>query len=256
MLEEWLKGSEWSALLDLVSPKFFDVLPARELQREVRALAGNYVNRSRQADVRARLNALLERRGLPLRLRSEGTVAQRGANLDHGQVVLRLYFLQLFESHDTLLDLRYLRFSDTGHGLQWDPKPLYIRWDPAFLDPLRRLYTAFYDDRQEAFRIALGELDLSPAEASLRKSFGGSQQHAVVFRVAEFRQAFHEAFRQCQRGGCVLHRNFVSLGVYLACLYQHLQTVGGAHDVRAAFAAVRVEAAPESVSSDDAPVER
>jgi lysophospholipase L1-like esterase len=240
MLEKWLKGGEWSMLLDLVSPRFFDVLPARELEREVRALGGNYVNRSRFHAARGRLDALLAQSGLPVRLESERAFDPRCPALERGQAVLRLYFLQLMSGPDALLDLRYERFSAEGHGLRWDPGPLYVCWDPAFLESVRRLYAAFYEDRPEAFRAALGELHLLPAEAALRRSFGGSEaQHAVVFRGAEFRQAFHEAFLQCQRSGCVLHRNFASLGLYLACLYQHLEKIGGAHDVRAAFFAAR-----------------
>ncbi|MBN1609184.1 MAG: hypothetical protein JW940_21320 [Polyangiaceae bacterium] len=240
MLAEWLKGSEWSILLDLVSPKFFDVLPARELQREIRALGSNYVNRSRLGAVRARVDALLEQSRLPVRLRAERALAEGEPDMERGQAVLRLYFLQLMSGPDALLDLRYQCFHAAARGLQWDPAPLYVCWDTAFLEPMRRLYAAFYEDRQEAFGAALGELGLSPAEAALRRSFGGSeQQDAVVFRTVEFRQSFHEAFRQCQRSGCVLHRNFASLGLYLACLYQHLEAIGGPHDVRAAFFAVR-----------------
>lgn len=246
MLEKWLKGSEWSELLDLVSPRFFEVLPARELQREIRTLAAHYVSRSTQAAFRVRLGALLERSGVPVRLGSEEASLGDLVAMDRGQAVLRLYFLQLMASPEALLDLRYHRFQDTGRGLLWEPRPLYVRWDPAFLDPLRRLYSAFYEDRDEAFRAALGELELAPAEAALRQSFGGSRQNAVRFSVAEFRQAFHDAFLECQRSGCVLHPNFASLGVYLACLFQHLETVGAAHDVRAAFFAVRSTLEPPS----------
>jgi hypothetical protein len=253
MLEKWLKGSEWSALLELAPPRFLDVLPARELQREILALGSNYVNRSRHAAVRARLDALLERSGLPVRLRAERAFAEGESVMERGQAVLRLYFLQLMSSPEALLDLRYQRFRDTGRGLRWDPAPLYLCWDTAFLDSVRRLYVAFYDDQQEAFRAALGELDLLPAEAALRKSFGGSeQQHALVFRAVEFRQNFHEVFRQCQRSGYALHRNFVSLGIYLAFLYQHLEAIGGAHDVRAAFFAVRASAVGQQEAASHA----
>jgi hypothetical protein len=240
MLEKLSKGSEWSALLELVSPKFFDVMPARELQREVRVLASNYMNHSKHTAVRTRIGALLEHSGLPVRLGAGSPMTEEEADMGRGQAVLRLYFLQLMSSPEALLDLRYQRFRAPGRGLVWDPAPLYLRWDATFLASLRRLYVAFYEDREEAFRAALGELELLPAEAALRKSFGGSErQHAVIFRTAEFRESFQEAFRQCQRSGCVLHRNFASLGLYLACLYQHLETIGGSHDVRAAFSAAR-----------------
>ena len=143
MLEKWSQGSEWSALLELVSSQFFDVLPARELQREVRMLARNYANRSRHAAVRTRLGGLLEHSGLPVWLREGRALAEGEPVMDRGQAVLRLYFLQLMSSPETLLDLRHQRFRDTGRGLQWDPAPLYIRWDTTFLDSVRRLYVAF-----------------------------------------------------------------------------------------------------------------
>jgi hypothetical protein len=239
MLEGWSKGSEWSSMLDLVSPKFFDVLPARELQREIRTLVANSLHRSRYVALRARLETATARCGLPVWLSADQAHVARDPAIDRDQALLRLYFLQLMASPEALLDLRYERFREVDRGLVWEPRPLYVCWEPGFLDRVRRLYVAFYEEGEQAFRAALRELDLAPAEQSLRESFGGTEQRAVVFRTGEFRRAFHRAFLECQHGGSVLHRHFASLGLYLGCLYQHLEAVGGAHDVRAAFAAVR-----------------
>ena len=49
-------------------------------------------------------------------------------------------------------------------------------------------------------------------------------------------EAFHDIFVRCRDQGVSLHRNFLPLGIYLACLHDHLGTLGGGpFDVRTAF---------------------
>ena len=65
--------------------------------------------------------------------------------------------------------------------------------------------------------------------------FGGGNQQAVVFDPVEFRQTFHRVFVACRDANATLPGGFVPLGLYLAMLYDHMASLGGTWDVRAAY---------------------
>ena len=70
-----------------------------------------------------------------------------------------------------------------------------------------------------------------------RQHFGSGDQRSVTFSLAHFRSTFHETFLICKREGVRLSAEFVSLGLMLACLYEHLEKLNADFDVRAAYAA-------------------
>lgn len=240
--QRWLRGSDWPDLLGLVSPKLFDVLPPWPLARQAAELGKNYFDSSAFAETRRRISGRIARSGLGITLREPRTVpTSRG--LDRPRAVLGLYFFQLFAGEEALLDLRRRTFAPEGDVLAWDPRPLFVRWQPAFLKQLRALYSGFYDGDEDRYQTALTELGIAPAESLFREHFGGSQVEAARFRVEDFRQTFHRVFLLCHEAHVTLHPNFVPLGVYLAGLYRHLEQMGGAYDVRAAFLEARASAA-------------
>ena len=65
--------------------------------------------------------------------------------------------------------------------------------------------------------------------------FGEDDQRAVRFRSTVFHSTFHQAFVSCRDAGVSLHRNFLALGIYLACLYDLLEALDLEFDVRDAF---------------------
>ncbi|MEO0323313.1 MAG: hypothetical protein AAF447_10180 [Myxococcota bacterium] len=242
MIWSLLRGTEWSMLLDVVSPSFFEVLPAGRVAGAVKDLAGSMRSTRRAQEAREARGAALRMSGLPIVLdddaQSLAKATPAGRDPDRqarGQRLLELYFHQLYAGEVTLLDLRPERSVALGETLRWDPGNLHVRWAEDFLPAMRDLYAGFYRDDEARFQSALEALDLVAAEDVFRRQFGDGDQRAVRFEVAAFRSTFHEAFLRCKEAGQQLHGDFVALGVYLATLYLHLEALGGTFDVRDAF---------------------
>jgi hypothetical protein len=242
MVMRTLRGTEWSQLGDYVSPSFFEVLPARALWAQLRELGGNARDGRGFAVAGRAVEAHLASIDCPVRVGAEAEGAAPGLDVldqtarhDRGQRVLEVYFAQLAGAPATILDLRASRFEGGGDDLRWRPRPLWIRWDDDFLEGLRDLYAGFYEGDDARFQGALAGLGLSAAEDVFREHFGGDDQSAVRFEAAKFQATFHEAFVRCRDEGVRLHRNFLALGIYLGCLYDHLEALGLAFDVRAAW---------------------
>jgi len=243
MIGKLLRGTEWSQLRDLVSPTFFEVLPAGRLAGQVGELASNYGSRSGFKDARGTRADALAEAGLGVALDDDARALakERPAGADpareaRGQRLLELYFHQIFHGQTTLLDLRPERAAlDDDEVLRWAPAAMWITWKPDFIEPLRELYAGFYEDEDARFLAALDRLSIRPAEDTFRRQFGAGDQSAVSFDVAAFRDTFHEAFIRCRDAGAQLHPNFLALGIYLATLYLHLEELGGTFDVRTAF---------------------
>ncbi len=243
MIDSILGKGDWADLKDFLTPTVFDVLPARAVQRQVTELLGG---RLRPAEVkRAR-----ERLGVEgIRVADDrARVAERVEQLDEaararrGQRVITLYFHQLVHHDVALLDLRADRFLQEGGGSAWRPGWMHVRWDPDFLVALRDLYAGYYLGDTPRFDAAIVRLSLAPARDVFLAHFGGGDQREVRFERSTFVRTFHDAFLACRDasaapGAAPLHRNFLALGLYLATLYEHLERLGLAFDVRAAYTA-------------------
>ena len=233
-----MRGGEWSDLLDLVSPSFFDVLRPRDLQRQVHRLTTNYVRRQAFVRTKERLERQLREVRLPIRFGAQ-TDTDTSDPRQRGQWILELFFRQLLHADETLLDLRFERFGERSSGLVWNPRPLLVQWDADFLDTLRHLYVGYYEGDTAGFRGALEGLGLGCAEESFATQFARGRQQSVAFRLSDFRRTFHDTFVQCRDCNAMLHGGFVPFGIYLAFLYEHLERLGGEHDVIRAFRAAR-----------------
>lgn len=245
MILRMLRSTEWGQLLDFVSPSFFEVLSARALAGAARDLIASTRD---AAGFRAAARGIADRlaaRAMPVRLELDagGAAASpalapgRDARIARGQLVLRLYFEQILGADAALLDLRGARFAVRGDTLVWTPSRGFVRWDPAFVDAIRRMYRGFYAGDTAAFRTALADLHLDAAADLFLDHFGAGDQSAVRFEMAHFTRSFHAVFLRCREHGVRLHPNFVALGVYLAALYEHLEVLDVPLDVRGAFAA-------------------
>lgn len=234
MLHALVRNTEWGPLLDLLSPAFFDVIPARALFGELRGLSSRYVRHAALTEAYDQRSRLLERERLPFELvralprRSEDI--QDGAR---GEDILALYFHQILGEGPVLLDLRRTAFARRdGHWL-WKPEPAIGLWDDEFRAGCRALYEGFYLDDPARFSRGARALGLGQAEAELRAQFGDT--HAVSFSLREFQRRFHAVFKRCKETKSQLHPNFLTLGLALATLYEHLEAIGAPLDVNAAF---------------------
>jgi hypothetical protein len=239
MLWTLIRQTQWKPFVDLMSPSFFQVVPAGPLVAELR----RFVALSRSAPeferAVAHRRSSLERAGLPIRL-ATSAAPNRSASTNatlRGQRVLELYFHQVFSDGLTLLDLRRARFQEEGEGLVWAPSGALAEWSPAFRSAVQALYRGFYGDDDVLLREGLASLGLSRAEGEIRSQFGEGQQRAVRFSLKDFQQKFHDVFVRCQATGSRIDIGFVPLGLCLATLYEHLEALGEPFDARAAFEA-------------------
>lgn len=242
MLKRLLDGTDLGQLRDMVSPAFFDVIPARVLWKQGRALAARYRDERAYAEALTHRATTLGAADLGVQIGSiDPATSERVEDpRARGQAVLRLYFHQIFTAGPALLDIRKQRFAHRtdGDGFIFDPGHISIEWDDDFREALSGIYLGFYGEDDERFMESLDRLDLRCAEQTFRQQFGSGDQRSVHFEMKSFIGTFHEAFVACREAGDSLHPNFLALGIYLAFLYDHLESLGGGpFDVRAAFEA-------------------
>jgi len=242
MFKRLLDGTDLGQLKDMVSPAFFDVIPTRVLWKQGRALAKRY------RDQRAYTEALTHRattlNAAELGVNIGAIVGDESDRVEdataRGEALLRLYFHQILVPGPALLDIRCHRFArrEDGDGYVFDPGHISVEWDAEFREGLSGIYRGFYGDDDELFVESLDALDLRCAEETFRQQFGEGDQHAVRFEMKTFISSFHDAFVACREAGEQLHSGFLAFGIYLAFLYDHLESIGGGpFDVRSAYEA-------------------
>jgi hypothetical protein len=237
----------WEDLISLATPSFLKLLPARDVERALLTLVKNRRDHERLEAARFARGDALARAELPIVLDARKWRAARetefmgalsGLQLPPREVgarVLRLYFHQLYDPHPTLLDVRSAVFAQKDGELRWSGGSLFIEWDAAFLAGVRELYLGYYRKDRPRFRRALAPLGLVSVEHELWRRFEGSDPENQGFALGEFRRTFVGLLARCRETGAHLHPDFVPLGIYLTCLYEHLGACGGAHDILAAF---------------------
>ncbi|HEY5955208.1 MAG TPA: hypothetical protein VIV60_01595 [Polyangiaceae bacterium] len=248
-----LAGSDWSHLLSVLSPSFFDVVSARDLSVRAAELARNWFDRDGYLANIGRMDAILGATPIGVAIASSkaprSVVPFRAEPLSPGEcshrfdgrAVLRFFFLQIARVDTVFLDLRATRFcpSEDGRDVKFVPAPLWARWQPDFVEGIRQLYEGFYMDQPEQFERATRELGVSAANDVFIRAFGGQNKRSSQYSVAAFRDTFHEVFVRCRDSKTAFHPDFVTLGIMLATLYDHLEEIGGVYDVQAAYFAVR-----------------
>lgn len=237
LVSRLVQGTTFSQFTDFVSPTFFQVMPARQMFMQGRALVSSYRDASAFADAMGLRREALAKTTLPITIGApvvDGKLAAAADKKAMGELVVALYFHQLFTPQPTLLDLSARRFSQRNGQLVWSPGAGHVHWDETFRAAMCNVYRVFYSGGDLA--AALAPLGLSSAADLFAKHFGGGDQSAVTFSVDAFVKSFHEIFVHCREHGIALHPNFLPLGLYLATMYDTLEKLGVALDVRSAFA--------------------
>lgn len=235
MWKTLVKTSDWSDVFDLVSPSLFRILPAGKIASQASTLAKNWMSNKRFAKIKRTCQETIDGSDLPLTIVDKLDKERADEDALTGEQLLELYFHQIFHSSTAILDIRHARFWPDDDGVVWAPRPYFLEWDPAFQDKLRRVYLAFYADDEQAFDKAVSELGLTGMASIFRDQFGGQDPTSVRFHLEDFRDSFKTILSKSEELDTELHPNFIALGIYLACMYEHLEELGGEYNVAVAL---------------------
>ncbi len=243
MIQYLLKSADFSGLFRFVSPNFFKVVSPKIVFQIAAQIKSNQADQRRWDQVcasyapqlsRAALGVELERSKFPKSVDSTLTGLKLDSR-DLGHRTLALFFHQVFTQDVWVIDLRSDAFEVTAGDLLWKPKAYYFCVEPSFLEAVRSLYRGFYSWDEAQFDEALRDLRMEGARESLRAHFGWGDQSAVVFQLKTFQDTFAQVFEACARSGTQVKGDFFVLGLMLLGLYERLETLGGAFDVRSSF---------------------
>ena len=250
-----LEGTSWQTLVTYVSPTFFQLVSTRDVSRTAYRLVRNWFDEERyaratllRASTLAKLDSGLSvsrvqrRRGERLPFRSERPEAgEIDANCRTGEKALILFFHQIYADGPVFLDLRRNHFQcvagSPGPSHVFNASPLYCDWTAEFRAAMRQLYSGFYGDTEPGtYQSALQSLGIEVVADIFDRAFGGERKRAARFMLSDFRVTFHEVFTRCLEAKAALHPDFLTLGISIATLYDHLELDGGVYDVAACYA--------------------
>ncbi len=250
-----LEGTSWQTLVGYVSPAFFQLVSPRDVSRSAYRLARNWFDEEKYVRaIEARAAALetlnvglsvsriARRRRDRLPFHSDLPAAREvDSKCRTGEHVLTLFFHQIYADGPLFLDLRRNHFQCLGTAPEgvhvFTAPPLYCDWSPEFRAAMRDLYAAFYGGAPEDdYRRSLRGLGIEAVADVFDGAFGGARKTAARFQLADFRVTFHEVFMRCLEARAALHPDFLTLGIAIATLYDHLELDGGCYDVAACHA--------------------
>lgn len=226
MITTFAKVARWSDIRELFSGNLLKLFPPRAMASIIGSVVEGMSEEDAQLLTRARLSERGRRLGLRLEV-ADGSSGISSRSAMNGDDLLKLYFTQIFTQDAMFLDLRSSAFD----GTVWRPGRLFVQWDPDFLRAVRRMYTSFYHGSESEFDEAVAELGLA-GHADLFRGHFGENQEAVEFQTESFRKIFEAILSSHNQS---LPPSFGLLGVYLICLYEHLEYLGGSYNVRQAF---------------------
>lgn len=236
---------QYKPLLSCISPSAFKVVKWQDLASEAPLIAKRIATGEGVKIVAEGLKPHLSNR---LTLHSDAhSSLMKGSSLlpEDGFSLLELYFAQFKNESGLFLDLRPSSFFlMTDGNIHWQPNGLWIRFRPQFREGMLSIYSGYYLKNPERMRAGLQQVGLikehfskaqvSEVEQMILSHIGGETSNQS-FRVLHFTQGFEKLFQFLLREKIVLPPDFLYLGVYLASLYLHLESLGGSYDVRQAF---------------------
>ena len=235
--------AEWGTLLEL-APASFDLMSTRSLARQGLELLSNAASARRCLRVLTGLQSHLRDGSIPVLIKEHRSAPgllkheelSRSQRRWIGQLVLEVYFTQVFRSEVAIIDLWPSRFGvDTDGDALWAPRPFYLRWDPAFREGIRNAYAGFFLESETRFEEGVRQLGLGEASGALVAHFGDGNQRSVRFGLESLRTTLEAVARQRSSHEPPLHPNFAAFGLYLIGLHELLGSLDMAFDVRTAF---------------------
>jgi hypothetical protein len=250
-----LEGTSWQTLLSYVSPAFFQLVSPRDMSRTAYRLVRNWFDEQTFRDVVQQRASSIEPLGCGLSIVGlpRGRRNQRPFHSEAlppggsdprcrtGDKALILFFNQIYSEGPVLLDLRRSHFFCEHSAIESNKRfvatPLYSTWSPSFRSALRDLYAAFYGGAShDVYLAALASLGIEPVADTFERAFGGERRTKARFQLSDFRSTFHEVFLHCLDARKTLQPDFLTLGIAIATLYDHLELDGGVYNVAQCYA--------------------
>ena len=236
---------EFQPLLRCISPSAFKVVDWQSLLAEAPGLTRRFLRQEGVGELKKSLETLLPEQ---ICFAQEGSTQGKedfASAAQLGESLLELYFLQIFNPRGLFLDLRSQGFKPLPSGLLlWSPNGLWVQWQEPFRQGLVKIYRGYYGDQSSLLREGLEEVGLirhdfppqkvQEVESMLLQHIGG-QTEGQRFSVEHFTQSFERLFLYLLDNKIRLSPDFLFLGVYLASLYLHLESLDAAYNVRRSF---------------------
>jgi hypothetical protein len=243
VIQYLLKNADFANLFRFVSPSFFRVVSPQILFKIATQMKSNQADQKAWAELFEFYTEKLFQAGLGVTIQSESEgggsrvdlIAVKTNSGELGHLILELFFYQIFESENWVLDFRAEAFQSSEGQLKWVPKRYFFRVSPSFAEGIRGLYRGFYLGDEELFTRALKSLNMEPAGESLKAHFGQGDQSSVRFKLKVFQETFTQVFEVCAQSRTQVQGDFFVLGLMLLGLYESLESLDSPLNVRGAF---------------------
>lgn len=165
--------------------------------------------------------------------------------INHGEIILKLYFAQILKGSKIFLDLRPKHFAGLETSVQWYPNGLWAELDFDFAQGIRKVYLGYYQNDDHLFAQGMEESGLIKAEWDsgkkngvidvFKKHFSNGRNEPIAFDIEVFKLSFAQIFKTLVKNKIELDKNFLYLGIMLVTLYITLNEIGGKYDVTKVF---------------------
>ena len=166
-----------------------------------------------------------------------------------GDLVLTLYFLQIFSQEGLFLDLRSYHFGQDEDKLLWHPSPLWTNFNEKFRTGLLKVYEGFYLENDGAYFEGLEDLGLIKKSFTLdeknelgnlfRSHFGTALNKEMAFKLSHLQESIIKMSDFFLTKKVKISKDFLYLGIYLVTLYSTLDEWGEEHMVKQIYLDVR-----------------
>lgn len=236
----------FASLLDYIAPSAFKVVKWQQVLKQAPKISKEILTKKSVPKLKENFAPQLPE-GLTFAEQDcEDVYEDDIATKNSGEILLALYFKQLYCGTTIFIDLRPERFTYRKNGmLAWDPNGLWVDFEESFIVGMRMLYDGFYTNNNSLLNSSLAELGLISESMNgkdkdelihlLEKHFGSGRDEPMSFSIESFMISFDQMFLFLKKHGVKLSGDFLYLGIYLVTLYLHLEKIGKKYDTKSAF---------------------
>jgi hypothetical protein len=230
-------------ILTHVPTILFKVVKWDELVSEIPLISKRILNKQGAEDLRRSLEILLPK-NIKFNPQNEQKNHQQFGK-ESGNLLLKLYFTQIFSKHGLFLDLRSQNFNYENDHLNWCPTGLWVQLTESFRLGLIDVYKGFYFQDDQLYKQGLknigmlnetwGDEDKDHLAKLFKSHFGSALDEEMTFDLDHFKDSILKVCHFMLDKEIHISKDFLYLGIYLVTLYDHLQLTGSSHPVKEIF---------------------